>query len=373
MLKLVGFLLVGLLAACRSQDAIQPDPPAPEAPAEAEAPADHPTARDKARIVRTMEQNMRVFLGKAVEKFEEIQHRLRTELEAMEVPPSIEAVEKELADFYSEREEAYEAAVDALRERADEELTITLEFMEPKVWEVAFEVVGTEDVGEQYGTRTGIEEVDDSAEATIDLIRRRSMVDELLDAARTARRKRIAMDRVFKHDTEGKGRLSLFASEPMRHFFRKNEDVIAMTVTYQKRGLDPDVPLEFLQVARNRIVRGGTTLVKSPFEWDTNLGNPEGRLRIEQPDKDPHLLVSKVFYPRIDMDNVNFEKLKDYTAIRDYKTVVVNKETGEILDCVSWQFFWYISHFGAIAVEVGPTPAADPAALEVRSLRKAGS
>jgi hypothetical protein len=227
--------------------------------------------------------------------------------------------------------------------------------MDPKVWEVAFEVTGTKDMGVSFDSRTGIDEVDEVANATLNLIEFRSGRDALLDLGQHARYHRIYMDRIYKNDIENQGRLSVYASDPMRHFFRKNEDVVALTVAYQKKGIDPEIPLEFRQVVRNRVIRGGTNKYITSFHWDSTLGNDYGRLRIESNDDHPEVVVSSVFYPRLAMDHPYFERMKDFTAIRDYMTAVINRDTKEILDCVAWQFQWHISHFGCVAVEKGST------------------
>jgi hypothetical protein len=154
----------------------------------------------------------------------------------------------------------------------------------------------------------------------------------------------------------------------MRHHFRKDEDVVAVTVAYQKKGIDPEIPIEFVQAVRNRMVRGGATLFDSKFHLDSNLRTDDGRLSLEENEDFPQVVVSEVFYPRLNMDASNYDRFRDYTAIRDYKTAVVNAETGEILDAVSWQYKWQISHFGRIAVEKGSPPVKDEGAIKIKNL-----
>ena len=80
------------------------------------------------------------------------------------------------------------------------------------------------------------------------------------------------------------------------------------------------------------------------------------------------VIVSQVFYPRVNMDHPYFDRLKDYTAVRDYKTAVVNADTGEVLDCVSWQYKWHISHYGSVAVEKGASPSEDADAVILKQM-----
>lgn len=323
--------------------------------------------RTKTLHVQEMEQQMRALLGWAMERFEEHQDRLKEELAPLSAPPKIEAVEKELADFYAVQVEEYEAQVLGITERYEQQLEELLTYLRPRVWEIAFAVTDTTDMGYGETPSTGISEVDEIASATLDLIDFRSGADELNDLGQHARFSRLFMDRVHKNEVEGQGRLSLFVSDPMRHYFRKNEDTIGVTVTYQRKGLDPSIPLELRQVVRNRIVRGGTTRFSTEFEPDRTLGNDEGKLRLATGPTDP-VMVSKVFFPRVNMDHPFYEMLHDYTAMRDYKTAVVNAATGEVIDCVTWQYLWHISHFGAVAVEKGHTPLPDDDPEEIEAL-----
>ena len=59
------------------------------------------------------------------------------------------------------------------------------------------------------------------------------------------------------------------------------------------------------------------------------------------------------------MDAPNFDRFRDYTAVRDFKTAVVNAATGEVLDCVSWQYRWHISHNGHVTLDKGSPPVAE--------------
>lgn len=342
----------------------------PESPpaAEGEA-AGRPAIKTKDEILKEYERRMRIFLGAAVRTMEDIHRRFKEAMEAIPVPYKIQAVEEELAAFYKDREEAFEKQVMETAKRYEEEIRRAMETLEPRVWKIAFEVVGSEDMGTSYGSRTGIDEVDEIAEATLELLRFRSGLDTLQDEAGFYKYKRIRLDRLFKHDVEETGRFSVFLSDPMRHFFRKNEDVVAVTVTYQRKGLDPAVPLEFRQAVRNRVVRGGTTRFDSRFHWDETLGTPGGRLKLVNPGTDEVVVVvSRVFFPRINMDSPRFDAFLDFTAVRDYETAVVRSDTGEILDSVSWQLKWNISHFGCVAVENGAPPLADAEAIEIRRL-----
>jgi hypothetical protein len=340
-----------------------------EDPAEEPAPEIEPPALpDKTELVKRMENRMRFFLGDSVESFESIHLRCAKEIDALTPPPKIQAVEHELLDFYHEVEENYEAKVQEIVDRYEEELKNSLIEKDPAIWDIALEIAGTEDAGLGYGSRTGIDDVDDCAEATINLINFRAGMDELLDDGRYAKQRRILLDRFFKHDIEDQGRFSIYSSDFLPHHFRKNEDIVAVTITYQKKGLDPATPIEFRQIVRNRIVRGGTDRFKSEFHWDETLGTREGRLLLVERGDQSVIIVSQVFYPRVNMDHPYFDRLKDYTAIRDYKTAVVNADTGEVLDCASWQYKWNISHYGSVSVEKGASPSEDADAVILKQM-----
>ena len=282
------------------------------------------------------------------------------------------AVETELVEFYRERDEAFERKVLETADRFEKEIRKTLDYLEPQVWKIAFELVGSEDMGTSYGSRTGIDEVDSIAEATLELLRFRSKLNSFRDEVGVYKYKRIGLDRLYKHDIEGEGRFSIFVSDSLHDFFRKNEDVVAVTVTYQRKGLDMQVPLELRQAVRNRIVRGGTVRFDSRFHWDHTLETAGGRLKLENPGTGEVVVVSRVFFPRLNMDSPNFDDYRDFTAVRDYETAVIDKDTGEVLDCVSWQLKWNISHFGSVAVEKGSSPVERADAREIKFLMQAG-
>jgi hypothetical protein len=374
MWKRPEWLLVGLLWACSAPQDL-PEVLSGEMDTQLvagdQSKAGQSRTDQKAIIVRSMEEKMRILLGQAVRRFEEVHDRFARELDALVVPPKIQAVEKELSDFYHQRETVYEERVQSIIDKYEAELISTLGYLEPKVWEVAFEVVGSEDMGISFGSRTGIDEVDESAESTLELIHFRSGQDRLINDGAFAKQNRLFMDRIYKNDIEEVGRLSIYVSDPMRHYFRKDDDAIAVSVAFQKKGLDPKIPLAFHQLVRNRVVRGGSVWFDSRFHWDETLGSPDGRLRLEEAPGSTEVVVSKVFYPRINMDHPESDKLRDFSAIRDYKTAVVNTQTGEVIDCVSWQYMWNISHFGAVAVEKGEPPQRDEEAEEIQSFLNA--
>ncbi len=364
MAKWVVWMLLFLLIGCSSPNV--PDgqgvaqvPDAKNVGEEEKAGTDSWRMRDKDKITREMEKCMRLFLGEAIDRFDDIHARYQEELAGLEVPPKIEAVEMELSEFYSDREERYKARVKAIVQRFSKEMDETLGFLKPKVWDIAFELVGSKDLGTGYDSRTGIDEVDDSAEATLELLEFRSRRDDIFDYGERAETERVSMDRIYKNDLEGVGRFSIYASDPMNDFFRKNEDAVAVTVAFQKKGLALEVPVGFRQLVRERIVRGGSTCFDSGFKWDETLGNVKGSMILEIRAGMPEVVVSKVFYPRIDMDYPDFEKFNDFTAVRDYKTAAIDTSTGEILECVSWQYKWSISHFGSVSVAKGAPAVRD--------------
>ncbi|MBU0754501.1 MAG: hypothetical protein KJ645_05140 [Planctomycetes bacterium] len=368
MLKWVSILLTVLMMSCASHPRTShPGIEAQDDSMQSITAESSANVKTKSEYIQDMEREMRLLLGWAMERFEDLQKRLTETLKPIIAPPKIQAVEKELADFYSAQDAEYEKQVTEITERYEQELEGILNYLRPRVWEVAFSVTGSSNVGQGTGQSTGIPEVDEIATATLDLIDFRSGVDEVRDIGQHARITRLFMDRIYKNEVEGQGRFSLFVSDPVRHYFRRDEDAIGVTVTYQRKGLDPSIPLELRQMVRNRIVRGGMTRFSTEFEPDRNLGSDLGLLRLES-GIDAPVVVSTVFYPRVNMDHPYFDRLHDFTAIRDYKTAVVNAKTGEVIDCVSWQYLWHISHYGAVAVEKGHSPLRDEEAVEIKAL-----
>lgn len=325
----------------------------------------------KNRIVKEVETQMRFLLKKSMDKFDALRDSFNAEMESLAVPPRIQAVENELAEFYQAWEDEHEAKVLAITEKYEKEIKGLLDLLEPEVWRIAFSTCGTENIGTEEHPSTSITDVDGIVQATWDLIKLRSGLEELQDEGQHYKYNRIFMDRIYKNEIEEKGRFSIFVSDSMHHFFQKDEDVIGVTVTYQRKGLDPSIPLEFRQLVRNRVVRGGTTRYGSNYKPDTTLGNSMGRLRVEKSnDHSEDFLVSTVFYPRLNTAAPNFDNFRDFTAVRDYITAVVNANTGEILDCARWQYMWHISHYGRIAIEKGEVAEHDEEAREMKSFLK---
>lgn len=361
MSKWAGWLLLGFLFACAGPEEMpMVQPMEAEEVMEEEGEVQKPGQIDlkkKNKIVQNMESQMRILLGQAVRRFEEIRKRFDDELATLTVPYKIRAVPRELSDFYLEEEEAYEARVDGITESFMNEINATLEYLEPRVWEIAFSIVGSEDLGASFGSRTGMDEVDEIANVTLELIDFRSGRYILQDMGKHAREKRILLNRVYKNDVEGQGRLSIYLSDALRHHFRKDEQAIAVAVVFQREGLDPSISVGFRQIVRNRIVRGGITRLGSKFHWDRTFETADGFLPLAKEGRNPEVTVAKVFFPRVDMDSPQFTELYDFTAIRDYETALVNLETGEVLDCAAWQLKWQISHHGAVSIEKGANPA----------------
>ena len=329
----------------------------------------------KTEILKEMENRMRAVLGESVRHFDDIRARCQKDRSSLKPPFVIEDVEIPLKLLYEPEENAYESTIQEIVDRYLNEMDRVIEYVVDdeigKIWEIAFELVGSEDVGLGYDTRTGIRDVDEVAKATIELVDFRAGRDEFLDDAEYQKRKRINLSRIYKHDVKALGRFLIFASEPLYRYYSALEDGIAYTVVFRSE-LPPEIPIEFRQAVRNRITRGGSNVYDSGFEWDGNVGATSGKLPRKFDVIDPDYMVSQVFLPRLNLAAPEFESLRDYTAVRDYKTAVVNADTGEILDCVSWQLTWHVSHRGVVTVDKGSPPLLDEEAKEIIMLLEGG-
>lgn len=323
---------------------------------------------EKTRILKEMENRMRAVLGEAVRCFDDIRKRCQDDQIALKPPFVIEDVVLPLKRLYEKEENAYEAAIQEIVDRYLNEMDKVIEYVVDdevgKIWEIAFDLVGSEDVGAGYDTRTGMRDVDEVAKATIELVGFRAGRDEFLDDAEYQKRKRINLSRIYKHDVKAQGRFLVFASEPLYQYYSSEEDGIAYSVVFRSE-LPDEIPIEFRQAVRNRITRGGSNVYDSGFHWDSNIGSAGGVLPILTDVSDASYKVSPVFLPRLNLATPDFKRLRDYTAVRDYKTAVINADTGEILDCVSWQLTWQVSHRGAVTVDKGSTAHLDEGAKEI--------
>jgi len=329
----------------------------------------------KEEIVREVERRMRIVLGEAVRRFDDIRERCDEEESTLKPPFVLESVETPLKKLYNQQENVFAGAIQKITDKYLHELDSVLEYLvnekSGKIWEIAFEVVGSEDVGMGYDMRTGIKDVDDVARATIELVRFRAGRDEFVDDSEYQKRKRVRLARIFKHEIEGQAKLEIYASEPLYHFFSPNEDGLAYSIVLQSTRSDAP-PFEFRQAIRNRVVRGGSTLFDSGFHWDHSLGSPTGRLESMKIPIDPTYQVSKVILPRLNLEAPSYEQLLDHSAVRDYKTAVVDGETGEVIMCVSWQITWQISHRGFVTVDKGSSPLIDEESREITHLLSQG-
>lgn len=325
----------------------------------------------KANLVKTMENRMRVVLGESVRRFEKINRNFQDEIDSLEIPFVLDAVELSLKFLYEKEEELYKEAVGKITENHLREIQDVLNYLIPengKVWEIAFDIVGSEDIGTSYDTRTGIKDIDEIANATIDRILLRSQRDEIKDDGNYLRMRRLRLARVFKHDIEGMGRFSVYASDTLFHHYSQREDGVACSVAFRREGLPQEVALELRQAVRHRVTRGGTTLYDSKFHWDRALGDLSGRLPLRQNIEDADYTVSTILMPRLNMDAPGFEDLNDYTAIKDYKTAVVESVSGKVLGSVSWQYVWHISHIGEVSVAKGSDFLFDAGSDEITRL-----
>lgn len=321
----------------------------------------------KQEIVAEMEDRARVILGTTVRRLEDIRSRCAADIDKVSPPFLIEAVVPELKDLYAAEEAAYEDHVHEVTNRYLTELDKVIDYVVEKIWEVAFEVVGSEDVGTGYDTRTGIKDVDGIAEATIELVLFRAGRDEFVDDVDFLKRKRISLARTYKHDAKGRGRMLIYISDSLYRHHSEHQDGIACTIAFRSE-LSEGTPVEFRQAVRNRVTRGGANVYDSGFHWDASLGSPDGVLPLRPVPGGSNFIVSVAFLPRLNMDIPEFNSLRDYTAQRDFKTAVVNSETGEIIDCASWQLTWNISRRGVVSVDKGSPPLLDEEAQEIIDL-----
>jgi len=374
--KWVGLMLVSLLFACASpppflQDVTQGEETRTEddvASAGYDKSSSGIDRSDKYAVIRAMEDNMTLFLQQSLKRFDELNTKFSKKVGSLKVPTQFQAMDPDLRHFFIDDENAFMAEVEKISEVSEREIKHNLDYLTKRAWDIAFEVTGTEDIGASYGSRTGIKEVDDMAEATINQMMYRSGLEEIPNERAYARSNRLLMNRIYSYETPGHGRTSLFASDPMSDYFRKNEDAVAVSVTYQNNDPNPDVKIVFRQAVRNRIVYNDSNLYVSKFKWDNTLLNEKGVLRFHDKKDHDQLYVSTIFFPRIDIENPNMEKLKDYVAVRDYKTVIIDSTTGKILDCFAWQYIWRISHFGAVSMEMGVFPVKEENYLEIEAL-----
>ncbi len=358
---------------------------------------------EKVEVLIHMEDRMNAATRRYQDELVAIRDELIAELDALRPPSRLLAVERNFRGYGAAEEERFEAEIEALVEDAvarteriiGRERTPTRERVvgqiEQDVWAAAAEVGGNAE-GAGYGFVSGVREVDEMAEVTLELLKGFADVQGLRDLGEIRKGEVIELAQFFRHDLtvedievqapasrsslvpsqEGQsdrvGRLILFQGEPLEGFRVQGQESLGAAVGFQNDRLPESHDLGFIQGMRSRIVRGGVVVSDFPWMLDPGTALRNGRLITRSDLVDRRFIATDPLFPGVNVDHERFDQLRDFTVIYDYKTGLVNHTTGEVLGSISWQLSWAISESGNVRLLPSVNPSFDGEVGIIREL-----
>ncbi len=384
-------LLVLALAGC-SFHAKHPEPEVATPPRAAVS-----YGTQKQAMVTRMEDAMNEMMRRYQSRITEIRGRLDAELAALRPPARLQTVERALRGFGAPDEERFDAEVDRKVEAATAELVkivgrdhapghpAVVGTAEDEAWATAA-AIGGQGQGAGYGFVSGVQEVDERAQVTIELLKSHADVEGMRAVGALRKAEIHEMSESFRHDLATDeaagaapkacadllpnttdrgailGRFLLFQTEVQDGFRARGQDTIGAVVVFENNRLPLAHDYRLLQARRSRVVRSG--MVVKDFGWARDPGTPGGTGDLPRRGEvvDPRILASEPFYPAVNVDHALFDQLRDFTVIYDYKTALFDATTGETLGAMSWQLTWITSATGEVRQLPPVSPAFDAAA-----------
>lgn len=334
-------------------------------------------SEEKRQLVLAMERRMNELTRDYSARIAAIQQRLRDGLAALAPPVRLAATERVLSGYGAAAAERYDAAIDRLVDQAvaETEALIGAEArtgkpattgeIEREVWRIAAEV-GGRGQGAGYGLVSGVVEVDERAAVTIELLKGLAELNGLRAEGALRKGELIDCAESFRHDltpdelaatgapvasklTEAErgeqtrvGRLYLFASDTLEGHRMKDQESMGFVVAYFNERLPADTRFDVVQLVRYRVSRGGMIVEDLGWQLDTVNGQ-SGVLPQKQDLVDSRYVASEPFFPAVNVDHSQFERLRDFTVIFDYKSMVVERGAGSVLGAIDWQLQWNVS------------------------------
>lgn len=364
---------------------------------------------EKARLVGRMEERMNELMARSLARIREIHDTLQEGLAGLQPPAHLLADERTFRGYGAAEREQFGAAVDRLVASAvadaerlvGRDKTPELEAIEGDVEREAKALareIGGSGQGAGYGFISGVKEVDERAEATIELLQEVADPVGLRDLGAIRKAEVLELARAMHHDlvpedygkappraiaevrsvadasgVERLGRMILFQSDELEGFRIPQQDTIAVVVAFQNDRLPVTHQYSFLQAARFRIARGGMLVQDTGWSLDPGTHGRDGRLAPRRHEIDPRFFATEPFFPSVNVDHELFPELRDFTVISDYKTGLLDETTGEVLGAFSWQVQWMVSQNGAVQFQPGVNPSFDPLGSEVAELLRRGA
>ncbi|MBI4878047.1 MAG: hypothetical protein HY812_00085 [Planctomycetes bacterium] len=377
---------------------------------QAEAPRERAAsyAAEKRVLIEEMERRMNEMTRRCQAEIAGIREELEQALARLRPPARLLAVERTFRGYGAAEHECFEAAIDRLVEDAvartealvgrprSPEQDELIGAIEREALATAA-AVGGDAQGAGYGFVSGVQEVDERAFVTLELLQGFADVPGLRDLGALRKREVLELAERFRHDLQAEelagsapaasavlapprpdapervGRFLLFQTDALEGFRAREQDSLCTAVAFQNDRLPADRRYVFLQGVRVRIVRGG--MVVEDLGWRLDPGTPgrDGRLLPQQDLIDPRFLASAVFVPGVNASHALFRQLCDFTVICDYKTGLIDDAAGEVIGSLSWQTQWVVSAAGHVRVLPFTAPSFDPGGEVIRDLLVRGA
>jgi len=360
-------------------------------------------AEEKRRMIDEMDRRMNELMQRHEEEISIIRENLIQALEALQPPARLMAVDRIYRGYGSSAVERFDAEIDRLVADAvsrtetlvGRERVLDREALVGVIQEEAFAIaalVGGDRQGAGYGFISGVQEVDERARVTIDLLQGFADVEGLKDLGEIRRGEVLELNLAMRHDlTEDElsagaprnaanlqparehtnprvGRLALFSSDVLDGYRIPGQDTVGMAVTFQNDRIPPARPLAFAQSRRTRIVRGGMVVEDFPWQLDPTTPGRDGLLPLKEGLVDPRFLASEPFLPGVNVDHTYFAQLLDFTVIYDYATALLDEESLEQLGVLRWQLQWIVSSTGDVRLLPSAEASFDPYDAELARL-----
>ncbi len=365
-------------------------------------------SEDKRKLVVEMEKRMNELTHDSQTRLDAIREELEKGLRDLEPPVRLGAVERTLSGYGAAATERFESAIDRMVDYAvgKTEAMVGKEAragspavegeIEREAWRMAQEVGGRAQ-GAGYGFRSGVAEVDERAMVTIELLKGYANVADLKAAGALRKGEAIACSEIFRKDyspddiaqlapklvpmvapldpgaSTRVGRAYLYQSDVLDEHRLPDQENVALVLAFQNDRLPPTTQFDFVQCVRYRVVRGG--LIVDDFGWqlDPTVPSGDGHLELKSDLVDPRYVASKPFFPGVNIDHSQFDRLRDFSLIFDYKSMIVERATGSVLGGLNWQLQWSVSMTRQVRFIDSVPPGFDPDAAAVLAEARDGA
>jgi hypothetical protein len=206
--------------------------------------------------------------------------------------------------------------------------------------------------GHELGTRSGYQELDDKVEAAMLQLSRSADVEGIQQLATLRTYDHVGLDREVREELPGKGVISLYKSQPVNGLFEAGQEGQAVVLVFQRDGLEPTVPLAYVQAVRHIVQRGGIVLASTPWVLDPSTPKKDGMVAIAGEIDPAKYFVSAEARPAVDRKVEGYGELSDHVVVTEYRTALRREDTGETLATIGWQVRWIVDFQGTMRVLV---------------------